>query len=153
MTKLQVNIDVPSEITLTRTFSAPRRLVFRAMTEPALLAKWMGNSYSPIVSVDVDLRVGGGYRHVYRNRDGSEFAFSGVYREVGDGRIVHTERFNDMPDESLVTTTLVEHAGVTTMTAVMRFSSQAIRDMVIATGMERGAAESYDNLEALVASL
>lgn len=153
MTRLQVTTDVPNEIKLTRTFDAPKRLVFRAMTEPALIAKWMGNSCSSVASVDVDFRVGGGYRYVFRNKDGSEFAFSGVYREIGDGRIVHSERFNDMPDESLVTTTLVEHAGVTTMTAVMRFSSQAIRDMVIATGMERGAAESYDNLQALVTSL
>ena len=153
MSKLQVTTDVPEEIKLTRTFHAPRRLVLRAMTEPALIAKWMGNSYSPIVAVDVDFRVGGGYRRVFRNKDGSEFAFTGVYREISDDRIVHTERFNDMPDESTVTTALVEHAGVTTMTAVMRFSSQAIRDKVIATGMERGAAESYDNLEALIAGL
>lgn len=153
MNKLQVTTDVPEEIRLTRTFNAPRRLVFRAMTEPALIARWMGNSRSAIVSVDVDLRVGGGYRYVFRNQDGSEFAFTGVYREIDDGRIVHTERFNDAPEESTVTTTLVEHGGVTTMTAVMRFSSQAVRDMVIATGMERGAAESYDNLEALVPQL
>lgn len=153
MNKLQVTTDVPDEIKLTRTFDAPKRLVFRAMTEPALIAKWMGNSCSPIISVDVDFRVGGKYRYVFRNRDGSEFAFTGVYREIGDGRIVHTERFNDAPEESTVTTTLVEHGGVTTMTAVMRFPSQAIRDMVIATGMERGAAESYDNLEALVRNL
>ncbi|HEX3762904.1 MAG TPA: SRPBCC family protein [Kofleriaceae bacterium] len=153
MSKLQITTDVPNEIKLTRTFDAPKRLVLRAMTEPALIARWMGNSCSPIASVDVDFRVGGSYRYVFRNQDGSEFAFTGVYREIGDGRIVHTERFNDAPDESLVTTTLVEHAGVTTMTAVMRFSSQAIRDMVIGTGMERGAAESYDNLAALVASL
>jgi activator of Hsp90 ATPase-like protein len=65
--------------------------------------------------------------------------------------VVHSERFDDNPEEAMITTTWVERDGVTTMTVVMRFSSQAVRDMVVATGMESGAAESYDNLAALVA--
>jgi uncharacterized protein YndB with AHSA1/START domain len=151
--KLMLNTDVPNEIKMTREFDAPRRLVMRAMTEPALIMKWMGNSCSPIISADSDLRVGGSYRRVFRTPDGKQFAFTGVYQEISENRIVHTERFDDNPDEAVITTTLVEHAGKTTMIAVMRFSSQAVRDMVIATGMEKGAAESYDNLAKLVTSL
>lgn len=153
MKKLQVTTDVPTDIKMTRTFDAPRRLVVRAMSEPALIMKWLGNSHSPIVSADVDFRVGGGYRYVFRRPDGVEFTFTGVYREIAEDRVVHSERFNDMPDEATITTTWVERAGVTTMTVVMRFSSQAVRDMVVSTGMETGAAESYDNLAALVATL
>jgi uncharacterized protein YndB with AHSA1/START domain len=153
MTKLQVTTEVPTDIKMTRTFDAPRRLVLRAMTEPALIMKWLGNSFSPIVSADVDFRVGGGYRYVFRRPDGVEFSFTGVYREIAEDRVVHSERFNDMPEAATITTTWIEHGGKTTMTVVMRFSSQAVRDMVVATGMETGAAESYDNLAALVATL
>jgi uncharacterized protein YndB with AHSA1/START domain len=153
MSKLQVTTDVPTDIRMTRTFDAPKRLVMRAMTEPALIMKWLGNSHSPIVSAEVDFRVGGSYRYVFRRSDGVEFSFTGVYREIGDDRVVHAEKFNGNPDEAMITTTWVERDGKTTMTLVMRFSSQAVRDMVIGTGMEHGAAESYDNLARLVASL
>lgn len=151
MTRLQVTTDVPTDIQMTRTFDAPRRLVIRAMTEPELIKKWLGNSRAAIVSAEVDFRVGGSYRYVFRARNGAEFSFTGVYREIGEDRVVHSERFDDNPEEATVTTTWVERDGVTTMTVVMRFSSQAVRDMVVATGMEAGAAESYDNLAALVA--
>lgn len=90
---------------------------------------------------------------MFRHRDGTEFSFTGVYHEITDDRVVHTERFDNNPEEATITTTWVEHDGKTTMTLVMRFSSQAVRDMVVATGMEHGAAESYDNLEALVTRL
>lgn len=153
MTKLQVTTDVPTDIQMTRTFDAPRRLVIRAMTEPELIKKWLGNSRAAIVSAEVDFRVGGSYRYVFRRRDGIEFSFTGVYREIGEDRVVHSERFDDNPEEATITTTWVERGGVTTMTVAMRFSSQAVRDMVVATGMEAGAAESYDNLAALVGTL
>lgn len=153
MTKLQVSVDVPNEIKMTRAFDAPRRLVIRAMSEPALIMRWLGNSCSPIVSAEVDYRVGGTYRYVFRRPDGGEFAFTGVYREITEDRVVHSERFDDNPDEATITTTWTERNGVTTMTAIMRFSSQAVRDMVVATGMERGAAESYDNLASLLPQL
>lgn len=153
MTKLQVNTDVPTDIQMTRTFDAPRRLVMRAMTEPALIKKWLGNSHAAITLAEVDFRVGGSYRYVFQSTAGAEFSFTGVYREIGDDRVVHSERFNNNPEEATVTTTWVERDGKTTMTLVMRFSSQAVRDMVIGTGMEHGAAESYDNLEALVTKL
>jgi uncharacterized protein YndB with AHSA1/START domain len=153
MTRLQVKTDVPTDIQMTRTFDAPRRLVIRAMTEPALIKKWLGNSRAEIIAAEVDFRVGGSYRYVFRRTDGVEFSFTGVYREIGEDRVVHTERFDNHPEEATITTTWTERDGKTTMTLVMRFSSQAVRDMVIATGMESGAAESYDNLEALVTGL
>jgi uncharacterized protein YndB with AHSA1/START domain len=153
MTKLQVETDVATDIKMTRTFDAPRRLVMRAMTEPALIKKWLGNSHAAITSAEVDFRVGGSYRYVFQSKAGTEFSFTGVYREIGDDRVVHSERFNNNPEEAMITTTWVERDGKTTMTLVMRFSSQAVRDMVISTGMEHGAAESYDNLEALVTRL
>jgi uncharacterized protein YndB with AHSA1/START domain len=153
MTALKLLPGAPNEIVMEREFDAPRRLVHRAMTEPALIQRWVGNSRSPVVSVDIDARVGGTYRFVYRRPDGIEFAFTGVYRELGEERTVHTERFNDMPQEAVITVTLTEHAGKTTMRVVQAFDSVQTRDMVLKTGMADGAGESYDNLAALLATL
>ena len=153
MSKLTVTTDVPNEIHMTRVFDAPRRLVIRAMSTPDLLKRWLGGVRAVVVSAEVDLRVGGKYRYVFRRPDGFEFAFSGVYREVSEDRVVHTEVFEGTPGEAQITTTLAESGGKTTMTLVMRFESQAVRDMVLGTGMAEGAGESYDKLNELLASL
>jgi len=149
---LKILDGAPNEIVMERDFNAPRALVHRAMTEPALVKRWQGNSCSELTTVEIDARPGGTYRYVYKNRDGSSFSFAGTYREVGEARTVYAEKFNDMPDEAVVTTTLTENAGKTTMRVVMAFSSAEIRNMVVKTGMAEGAAESYDNLATLLAT-
>ena len=151
--KLQVTLGAPNEIILEREFDAPRHLVYKAMTTPELLKRWLGNSCSPLIDVQVDLRVGGAYRQVFRVPGGPEFTFSGIYHEIGIERSVLTQRFNDMPNEAIVTTTLTETNGKTWMRTVQAFDSQQTRDAVIATGMETGANESYDNLDQLLHSL
>ena len=153
MKKLQVTLGAPNEIILEREFDAPRHLVYKAMNTPELMKRWLGNSCSSLIDVQVDLRVGGTYRQVFQVPEGPQFSFSGVYREIGMERTVFTQRFNDMPNEAVVTTTLVETNGKTRMRAVQAFDSQQTRDAVIATGMETGAGESYDNLDQLVQSL
>ena len=79
MSTLTVTTDVPTDICMTRVFDAPRHLVRRAMTEPALIRRWLGNSRSPIIAADVDLRVGGRYRYVFQLPKGGQFAFVGKY--------------------------------------------------------------------------
>jgi len=153
MSKLAVSTQTPNEIHMTRVFDAPARLVRKAMMTPDLMKRWMGNSRSVLVSVEVDARVGGQYRHVYRRPDGVEFAFRGVFRELGEERVVQTESFEGQEGESTITTTLTEQGGKTTLHIVMSFASRQVRDMVVATGMANGAAESYDNLEALLPGL
>ena len=153
MSKLTVSTDVPNEIHMTRTFDAPRRLVIEAMSKPELIKRWLGGVRATVESATVDLRVGGGYRYVFRLPDGGGFTFHGTFREIGDDRIVHNEVFNDGPGESLVTTTYVEHEGKTTMKVVVRFESREVRDMVFSTGMADGAGESYDSLETLLGTL
>jgi uncharacterized protein YndB with AHSA1/START domain len=150
MKKLHVSTEVPNEIHMTRTFDAPRHLVIEAMTKPELIKRWLGGVRATVVSATVDWRVGGKYRYVFQRRDGVQFAFGGVIRELGEERVVQTESFDDHPGESLVTTTWVEAGGKTTMKVVVRFESQAVRDAVLATGMSDGAGESYDALEALI---
>jgi len=153
MSKLQVLTGAPNEIVMTRQFAAPRRLVVKAMTTPELIKRWLGGVRAEVVSVEVDLRVGGRYRYVLRPHKGKEFAFGGVYRELGEDRVVQTEAFDDYPGEALVTTTFTEANGVTTLHIVVAFESEMVRDIVVKTGMSEGAGESYDKLEALVAGL
>jgi uncharacterized protein YndB with AHSA1/START domain len=151
-------VTTPSEqeIRMTRLFDAPRDLVFEVMTTPEHVRQWwgrLGEGYSVPVC-EIDLRVGGGWRFVNRHPNG-EAAFFGEYREiVPPSRLVFTEIFEQFPDSiSVVTTELAEENGKTRMTATVRYPSIEIRDMVIASGMSRGAGISYDRLEDLVAQL
>jgi uncharacterized protein YndB with AHSA1/START domain len=151
---LKVTTPTDREIVLTRVFDAPRRLVFDAFTKPELLKRWFGPHGWTLVVCVVDLKVGGGFRFVLRGPDGTEMGMRGVYREiVPPERSVHIESFDDYPGESLVTTVLVEQGGKTTLTATVRHSSREVRDAVLRSGMEHGAAESYDRLAEVLASL
>jgi len=150
---LQVTTPSDREIVLTRVFDAPRHLVFDAFTKPELLKRWFGPHGWELVVCDVDFRVGGGFRFVLRGPGGKDMGMRGVYREIlAPERSVHMESFDDYPGESQVTAVFVEEAGKTTMTATVQYYSKAIRDIVIQSGMEHGAAESYDKLAALLAS-
>jgi uncharacterized protein YndB with AHSA1/START domain len=151
---LEVTTPTEREIVLTRVFDAPRSLVFDAMTKPELLRRWFGPRGWSLVVCEVDLKVGGAWRFVLRGPDGTEMGMRGVYREiVPPERSVHTESFDDFPGESLVTTTLVEQGGKTRLTGTVLYPSQEIRDMVIKSGMEHGAAETYDKLAEYLASI
>jgi uncharacterized protein YndB with AHSA1/START domain len=144
------------EIVITRAFDAPRPRVWEALTKPGHLKQWLGvfGGWSLAVC-EVDLRVGGRYRFVWRNADGGEMGMSGVYREiVAPERFVVTERFDELwyPGEALVTQVLGEENGRTTLTATMRYESRAARDGVLASPMERGILASYDKLAELSAA-
>ncbi len=151
-------VTTPSdqEIQLTRLFDAPRQLVFDAMTKPEHVKQWwgrLGEGYSVPVC-EIDLRLGGAWRFVNRHPKG-EAAFHGEYREITPpSRLVFTEIFEEYPDVvSVVTTVFTEEAGKTRFTATVRYPSLDVRDMVLASGMARGAGISYDRLEDLVAKL
>src|SRR5262245_2148974 len=151
-------VTTPSdcEITLTRLFDAPRRLVFEAMTKPEHVRRWWGildDRYS-LVRCDIDLRQGGAWYWIGRGPQG-EFGFHGVYREIAPPeRLVFTEIYDPFPDgESVVTTIFTEEHGKTRLTVISRYPSLEVRDMVLKTGMERGAAISYDRLEEVALEL
>jgi uncharacterized protein YndB with AHSA1/START domain len=139
------------EIRLTRLFDAPRALVFEAMHTPEHVKQWWGclaEGYSVPVC-EIDLRPGGAWRFVNRLPNGKEVAFHGVYREIAPPeRVVNTEIFEEYPDvESVVTTILAEEQGKTRLTVTAAYPSVEVRDMVLKSGMDRGAALSYDRLE------
>jgi uncharacterized protein YndB with AHSA1/START domain len=145
------------EIRLTRLFDAPRALVFEAMHTPEHVKQWWGclaQGYSVPVC-EIDLRPGGTWRFVNRLPNGKEVAFHGVYREIArPERVVNTEIFEEYPDvESLVTTVLTEERGKTRLTVTARYPSPEVREIVLKSGMDRGAALSYDRLEEVAATL
>ena len=151
-------VTTPSdrEIVMTRLFDAPRHLVFEAMTKPEHVRKWWGNldeRYSMKVC-DIDLRPGGAWRFVGRHPNG-EVEFYGIYREiVPPSRLVFTEIFAPYPDvESVITSVFTEENGKTRITSTCVYPTLEVRDMVIKSGMERGAAISYDHLEDVARSL
>jgi uncharacterized protein YndB with AHSA1/START domain len=149
---LKVTTPSDREVVMTRVFDAPRHLVFDAFTKPELLKRWFGPHGWCLVVCEVDLRVGGTFRFVLRGPDGREMGMRGAYREIAaPERSVHMESFDDFPGESQVTAVLVEHGGKTTLTVTVLYQSQEIRDAVIKSGMEHGAAESYDKLAELLA--
>ena len=146
-----------TEITLTRLFDAPRDLVWEAMTKPEHVRRWWGcldERYSVPVC-EIDLRVGGTWRFVGRGPEGDFPAFFGEYLEIDrPGRLVYTEIFEPFPDAaSVVTQRLDEEQGKTRLTVTARYDSRQTRDIVLGTGMEKGAAVSYDRLEDVVRAL
>ena len=151
---LKVTTSTDREIVLTRVFDAPRSLVWDAFTKADLLKRWFGPRGWSLVVCEVDLRVGGGFRFVLRGPDGTNMGMRGVYREiVPPERSVHMESFDDYPGEAQVTSVFVEQGGKTTLTATVLSPSREVRDAVIKSGMEHGAAETYDKLAELLPSL
>lgn len=145
------------EIRMTRLFDAPRELVFEAMSKPEHIRRWWGNlgeGYSVPVC-EVDLRLGGAWRFTNRTPKGEMATFYGVYREIdAPERVVYTEIFEPYPDlESVVTAVLTEENSKTRLDISCLYPSAEVRDMVMKTGMERGAALSYDRLEDVVREL
>ena len=152
----QVTTPSDQEIRMTRLFAAPRALVFEAMTRPEHVAQWwgrLGDGYSVPVC-EIDLRVGGRWRFVNRHPKG-EAAFNGEYLEIDPpSRLVFTEIFEEYPDApSTVFADFEDEDGKTRMTVTARYLSREVRDAVIASGMAKGAAISYDRLEDLVIAL
>ena len=150
-----VEVTTPSarEIKVARVFEAPAKLVFDFHTKAEHVQKWMlGPDGWSMPICEIDLRVGGAYRYVWRSEEnGAEFGFRGEYREIAaPTRLVHTERMEGAEGEALCTLAFVEKDGRTTLTTIMRFPSQEIRDQALQTGMTDGMAISYDRLAALM---
>jgi uncharacterized protein YndB with AHSA1/START domain len=145
------------EIVMTRVFNAPRRLVFDAMTKPELVKQWLlGPPGWSMPVCEIDLRVGGTYRYVWRHdSDGKEMGMGGVYREIkAPERVVATEKFDEAwySGEAVGTLALSAQGGKTTVTQTVLYESREARDGVLKSGMESGVAASYDRLEQLLAS-
>ncbi|GAB4520204.1 MAG: SRPBCC family protein [Amphiplicatus sp.] len=158
--KAEVSLPSDREVKVTRSFHAPRALVYRAYTEPALLQKWMlGPPGWTMPVCEMDVRAGGKYRWRWRSdEDGKEFGFFGVFREVEtNARLVHTQTFDpgdvggSMGGEAVISVVFAEHDGVTTVTTLMDFGSKEAREAAMSTGMTDGMEMSYQQLDKLLA--
>ena len=158
--KAQVVLPSEREVKVTRSFRAPRALVYRAYTEPRLVQRWLlGPPGWSMPVCEMDVRVGGKFRWRWRSdRDGSEFGFTGTFREVQPAsRLVHTEAYDPgtvgggVPDkDAIVTVSFAEETGVTTVTTLIDFGSREARDAAVGTGMTNGMEQSYQLLDALL---
>lgn len=154
---LKVEARGDREIVMTRVFDAPRRLVFDAFTKPELLKRWLTGPPGWTMPVcEIDLRVGGTLRYLWRGPAGEEMGMSGVFREITPpDRIVGTEKFDQSwyPGEAVGTIVLTEQGGKTTLTQTIVYESREARDMVLKSPMEQGLGMSYNSLAALLSQL
>lgn len=154
---LKVTTRGDREIVMTRAFEAPPALVFEAFTKPELVRQWLlGPPGWSMPVCEIDLRVGGRYRYVWRNVNGNEMGMGGVYREIlAPEKIVATEKFDQSwyPGEAVGTILLVEQSGTTTLTQTVLYESREARDVVLKSPMESGVAAGYDRLAGLLASM
>ena len=152
---LKVTTSGDREIVMTRVFDAPRNLVYDAFTKPELVRQWLLGPPGWFMPVrEIDLRVGGAYRYVWRKAGVPDMGMGGVYREiVAPERVVSTEKFDQAwyPGEAVGTLVLVEQGGKTTVTQTVIYESQEARDGILKSGMEKGVAASYDRLAELLA--
>jgi uncharacterized protein YndB with AHSA1/START domain len=159
---LEVTLPSDREVRVTRTFNAPRTLVWDAHTKPELVKKWMlGPPGWTMPVCEMDVRPGGKYRWRWRSdEDGKEFGFYGTFLEVkAPARIVHDEYYDPgdvggaMPsnDPAHITLELSESGGVTTIVNVMRFVSKEARDAAVSTGMTDGMEMGYARLDDMFA--
>jgi uncharacterized protein YndB with AHSA1/START domain len=157
---LQVTLPSDREVRVTRTFNAPRQLVWDAHTKPELVRKWQtGYPGWEMAVCDMDVRVGGAYKRRWKNReDGKQFGFFGTFTEVKPpSKLGHDEYYDPgdmdyaMPtgDPCIVTLELSEQNGATALVCNMKFASKEARDSAVSTGMTDGMEYSYARLDDL----
>ena len=152
---LEITLPSDREVRMTRDFDAPRTLVFEAHTKPDLLKRWLTAPGRTLQICEINLTIGGAFRFVWRGDGKRDVGMFGIYREiVPPERFVRTEAWEDWDaGESVVTTVLEEEDGKTKLTSTVLFPSREVRDQVVKSGLERGAAEGFDKLAELLAQI
>ena len=151
-----LTIETPSdrEVVITRSFDAPRDLVFDCYTKPALVRRWLlGPPGWTMPVCDIELRVGGRYRYVWVSPQGNEMGMGGIFREIVPAeRIVANELFDEdwTGGETLVTTRFAENGGRTTVTVTVLYASKEAREGALASGMTDGMEQGYRRLDELL---
>lgn len=153
--KLSVTTPSDTEIQMKRVFDAPRHLVFEAHTSAEHMKNWWGPRKYETISAEVDFREGGKWRFVHRGPEGDEHGFRGEFREiVPPEKVVWTFEYEGAPGQIAVETmTLEERDGKTTLTTKSDAGTKEARDTMLQSGMQEGAAETWDRLEEYVQTL
>lgn len=152
----RATVTTPSdrEVRVERVFAAPRDRVWRAMTDPALVAQWWGRGNRLVIERDEVTR-GGHWRYVEHSGHGVH-GFEGRYREVDPpGRVVRTFEWDGMPGHVAVETATLEDLGDgrTRLVSVSLFHTTAERDGMLHSGMEGGMNESHAALDRVLAAM
>ena len=140
------------EVRLEREFDAPREVIFKAMTEPESIPKWWGPRGVTTIVEKMELKVGGQWRFVHTDAQGTKFVFFGEYREIAaPEKIVDTFEFEPFAGHVIVeTVTLEDLGGRTKVRTVSKYPSIQDLDGMVKSGMETGAVESWERLAELV---
>jgi uncharacterized protein YndB with AHSA1/START domain len=153
---LQITTPSDVEIRITRSFDAPRMMVWDAYTRPELVKRWLGRMPGwSWAECTMDVRVGGKYRWAWRGPEGAELALGGVYREVVPGeRLVNTERYDQQwyEGDAVGTVEFSEANGRTTLVTTLRYASKAVRDAVLQSPATSGMESGYIALDELLAT-
>lgn len=156
MTEMKVTAEpgVPQILT-SREFDAPRDLLYRAFTEPELLAQWLGPRKYTMTVEKFDLRDGGTWRYVHSDDAGNAYGFHGVFHgEPSPDGLVQTFEFEGAPGNvSMDTVTFEERDGGTTVRSNSVFQSVEARDAMYESGMADGVSQGYERLDELLAKL
>ena len=151
------DVTTPDEtsIVMRRDFGASADKMWRALTEPEHLRRWLGDPAFPLTTCEMDVRVGGSYRWVFTQPDGpGSMGISGTYDEVErPQRMVSTEQFDDYPGPSVNTLVLEERDGRTAMTLTVRYVDREMRDGWVASGMAEGLGRGYERLDEVLAAM
>ena len=154
---LTIQTDNDLEVILIREFQAPSDLLFRCHMEPELVRKWLlGPPGWAMPVCEIDARVGGKYRYVWKQDDGTEMGMGGVFREIArPQRIVNTQLFDQdwTGGETVGTMTFTELNGRTRLHSSIRYSSKEARDRALQTGMADGLQAGYQNLDNLLETI
>lgn len=143
------------EIIITRTFDAPRALVFKAWTDPRCLARWWGPKGCVSTIHEMDVRVGGSLRLEMHGANGAVYPCHGIYQEIKEPeRIVLSGPMDcgvgcgaGVPPRSVVTVTFAEKGGKTTLTIHARFETDEDRRRTAETGYFEGWTSTLERLE------
>lgn len=155
---LQVSTPTDTTIVLTRTFDAPRRLVWEAMTTPVRMRRWMIAPPGWTLTVcECEARVGGALKLAWKSEEADPvMTLRGVFTDVvPHERMVHTETM-EMPavgpiGSQVETHEFAEKGGVTTMRITQVYESKEARDGGLASGMDQGMEAQYKQLDAVLA--
>lgn len=154
---LELTMPAANQVRITRQFSAPRPLVWDAYTIPALVRRWLlGPPGWTMPVCDIDLRVGGKYRYVWRDPNGVEMAMGGTYRTIAQPSQIQSTQLFDADwtgGETLETLDLIELEDHTRVEITVVYASEAARDAALRTGMADGMEMSFANLDALLVTM
>lgn len=142
-------------IDMERWFDAPRALLFRAWTEPDLLAQWLGPRQYTMIVDRLEVRDGGRWRYIHRGQDGTEHGFHGVFHgDQTPDRMTQTFEYEGAPGHvSLDTLSFEERDGRTLLRSRSVFQTVEARDAMIESGMESGVIEGNERLDELLERL